>query len=138
MSVFWNTKKLTIERYFHPKVQILNYSPGGEGSFSIENKRKSIRMMAVVVITFAICWLPMHIFSLLQVIWIGFNKYVLLYSEPWGNYNSPSNFLLKICCMMLHVHHCTVVLKTLHTAKEDIKLHISSEILNYRSPKSTP
>ena len=37
-------------------------------------KKKSIKMMIVIVIVFAITWLPYQVFCTLKVLWIDFNK----------------------------------------------------------------
>ena len=41
---------------------------------SISNKRRSIKMMIVVVFSFGFCWFPWHLFSTIQIVWHNFNK----------------------------------------------------------------
>ena len=43
-------------------------------SISVVNKKKSIKMMIAVVVSFALCWLPYHLFTTIQIIWHDFNK----------------------------------------------------------------
>ena len=49
-------------------------SVASEENIAVLNKKKSIKMMVAVVVTFGVCWLPWHLFNTVQIVWHEFNR----------------------------------------------------------------
>ena len=48
--------------------------PHTDENIAVLNKKKSIKMMVAVVVTFGVCWLPYHLFNTVQIVWHDLNR----------------------------------------------------------------
>ncbi|XP_061541990.1 neuropeptide Y receptor Y7 [Phycodurus eques] len=97
-------------------VKLKNHISPSTRNDSIMRRKKTTKMLALVVVVFAICWLPFHIFQLasdLDLV-LNFKEYKLIYTvfhivamcstfaNPllygWMNKNYRNGFLMVFCC----------------------------------------
>jgi len=73
--------------------RLWNKTPGGRASAeSIKNKKRVIKMVLIVIIIFAICWLPIHSILVLR----SYGKYPNTPSSITFQVNEEKLFLLKL------------------------------------------